>query len=147
MELETEVAVLKDWRHSITKTVWKGATVLGSIDEGVDVKITPDGFVGMVKSTWHVAILLGGLIWAVAAYKTGVDSHLNYIDNQLKVQDNKLNWLINHHGDKDSMPMTDQTPYVPQSEKVKPQSSLQRFSYLHTEATPETAGGDGYVHY
>ena len=92
-------------------------------EEGVEVQITLDRLVEMVKSTWHVAVLLCGLIWAVASYKAGLDNHLNMIDNQLKTEDMKLNWLVNHHADKQAMPSDPQ--YVPQSDKSSPASLLQ----------------------
>ena len=93
------------------------------MQEGADVQITLDRLVEMAKSTWHVAVLLCGLIWAIASYKAGLDSHLNLIDNQLKAQDNKLSWLVNHHADRQALPNDPQ--YMPQSDKSSRPSLLQ----------------------
>lgn len=101
--------------------------------EGIEVQITFDKLWEVAKSTWHVALLFAGLIWGVASYKTGLDTHLNFIDNQLKLEDNKLNWLIDHHSDKQAMPLDQQQQYVPQSQKVVPQSLRRRPAALEAQ--------------
>lgn len=111
------------------------------------MKITPERFFGLLKSGWHIALLMGGFIWAVASYKANLDVHLTMIDNQLKMQndqlktqDDKLTWLITHHADKNSMPQNDPSPYSQQSLPIKPQSFSQPFSLL---ARPTLVQGIG----
>ena len=84
------------------------------------MRITWEKFADVVKGTWHIMGLLLVLIWYIATYKVGLDNHLNLIDQQMRQEDNKLNWLINHHSDKDPMPFEQQ--FIPQGDKVKPQS-------------------------
>ena len=76
--------------------------------------LTFDRFWEVLKSTWHVALLLIALIWQIAAYKVSLDTHLQRIDFQLK-------WLVNHtpHQFYDDPEIQDQQG------KPKPQSFYQ----------------------
>lgn len=100
--------------------------------------LTWDKFTDVVKGTWHIVGLLCILIWYVASYKAGIDYHFSVLDQQMKIEDNKLNWLINHHSDKDNFPPADQQ-FVPQAEKVKPQSYLGHWPRLEAERVPQDA--------
>lgn len=95
-------------------------------EEGEEMKIglTWDKFVDVAKGTWHLVGLLVVLIWFIASYKVGLDMHLNIIDEHLKMEDDKLNWIINHQPDPSDPSLTNPRRFVPQKKKVEPHSLL-----------------------
>lgn len=105
-------------------------------EDDVSIGLTWDKFVDVVKGTWHLVGLLVVLIWFIASYKVGLDTHLSIIDQQLRQEDNKLNWLINHHSDKDGMP-PEVPQFLPQEKKVEPQSFINRLPLLQADTTQD----------
>lgn len=52
------------------------------------------------------ALAIAGLLWAAASWYAGVNAHLSLIDIQLKVEDQKLNWLVQHNPSAKDAPMS-----------------------------------------
>ena len=84
----------------------------------------------VLQKSWHIIILVMGLIWSIASYKSGLDNHMNMIDQHMIMQDQKLDWLIRHspyrrdgEGEYQHIPPTEEQLFP---QKGKPQSRRQQ---------------------
>lgn len=71
--------------------------------EEMQLKVSVHSFLEMVAKTWHFLVLIVGFVWMVSQWKEAQDDHLKRIDEQIQVQqeklnveDEKLDWLIRH---------------------------------------------------
>lgn len=102
------------------------------------IGLTWDKFVDVAKGTWHLVGLMVVLIWFIASYKVGLDIHLNTIDEHLKMEDDKLNWIINHQQDSGNPMFTHPQQFIPQKKHVEPHSLLTLPGFLEASEQKQT---------